>query len=151
VIRRLSSAYTLIYKFVYTFLWFFGFGGAVVVIFFNSQSSQEWWILGLVWILGLLGVVLFCARLKRVRMDVKYLYISNYLREVRVPLSSVTDVRDMNRISLQTVSLKFLPSTPFGSSVTFMPKIRFRNRSEPHPVVKEIEASVKRTKRTTKP
>jgi hypothetical protein len=149
--RTLSSAYSLIYKFIYTFLWIFGFGGAVAVISFNSRWSQECWILGLVWIFGLLGVVLFYARLKRVRMDAKYLYISNYLREVRVPLNSVTDVRDMNRISLQAVSLKFLPSTPFGSSVTFMPKIRFRNMSEPHPVVKEIEASVKRTKRTTKP
>jgi hypothetical protein len=148
VIRRLSSAYTFIYKYVYTSLWIFGFGGSVVVIFFNSRMSREFWILGSVWILGLFGIVLFCARLKRVRMNEKHLYISNYLREVRVPLNSVTDVRDMNRISLQAVSLKFLPSTPFGSSVTFIPQIRFRNMSEPHPVVKEIKTAVKQANRS---
>jgi hypothetical protein len=143
MVRTLSSAFTFIYKYVYTFFWLFGFGGAVVVIIFDSGWSKNGWAAVLIWVLGAVSAWMFCGRLKRVRMDEKHLYISNYLQEIRVPLRNVIDIRNDVWIGIQPVTLQFSPLTSFGSSVVFMPKIRFRNIGGPHPVVKEIEEAVR--------
>jgi hypothetical protein len=81
--------------------------------------------------------------LKRVRMDDEALHISNYKREITVPLGNVAEVVESRWAKGYWLFIKFHSETEFGSRIVFAPKIRIFWRS-PHPVVAEIRSGVAR-------
>ena len=94
-------------------------------------------------------VVLQGLPLKRVRMDDESLYISNYLREIRMPLSGMAHVSELlgwrqgNR-----VTITFRNDTPFGRTITFMPPISWAHsswtgRGTFDPIVGELRAHIR--------
>ena len=85
-------------------------------------------------------------RLKRVCLDDKAIYISNYLKEIRVPLKNVIGVSENRWINIHPVTLTFRDETHFGLSVVFMPTVRFSFLSS-HPVVSEIRMAVEQAKK----
>jgi hypothetical protein len=77
--------------------------------------------------------------LKRVAVAGDSIYISDYSREVRVPLSAITEVTENRWLKLHPVSIAFDRETPWGSSIKFMPKMRFLAFGwVSHPVVAEL-------------
>jgi hypothetical protein len=92
------------------------------------------------------GAVVYwrCVRLKRVRMDDTSLYVSNYLREIQVPLRQVADVTENRWVNIHPVTIQFRSATEFGERVVFMPKRRLFGFWRSHPVVAEIRHAVDR-------
>ena len=92
-----------------------------------------------VWIIGSAFILWACAGLKRVRVDEGQLFVSNYLREIRIPFSAVRDVRQNRRLNLRPITIYFRDGTEFGDRVTFMPKRRIAIRFwREDPVVDEL-------------
>jgi hypothetical protein len=146
--RVLSSAQTLLMKAVFPAFWIGMFGIGTLMMWFGTQrSSAEGglpafapWLMGLVWLAGSAFLLRFCARLKRVRADDEFLYLSNYLREVRVPLKSIDAVTEIRWINIHPVTVHFRVPTAFGRSITFMPRVRVFGQGS-HPVVDELRGA----------
>lgn len=152
--RRLSSAQTFFIKIVFPVLWIGVFGAVTFVLFFAGDSlpgrnrtspppETRWFVLG-AGIVGSAVVFWSCGRLKRVDMDDRYLLLSNYREEIRVPLAEVVAVHENRWLSLHPITLEFRRPTPFGERVVFMPNIRFFGFWSSHPVVAEIRQAVER-------
>jgi hypothetical protein len=141
--RALSSAQTFIMKFVFPVFWISLFGVATMATWFvpphrgTPPTAATQWMMLVVWLTGSTFIVKVCGTLKRVRIDADYLYLSNYLSEIRVPLKSVETVTEIRWINIHPVTVRFRSLTEFGSSITFMPKARLFGWSS-HPVVDEL-------------
>src|SRR5215831_16195136 len=126
--ETVSSSLTFLYKFIYTTVWSAGFGLGTVVMFLKRQPEAMQF--AAVWAIGTAFLLLTCARLKRVKLDGATLVISNYRHEITVPVSEIADVRQNRLIIPRPVTITFRKETPFGSVVTFMPRVSFRLFSE---------------------
>ncbi len=143
--RTLSSAQTFWMKFVFPTIWISMFGLGTLALFLGAfrgpgnsppPESMKWGFLA-AWIAGTIFIYWGCARLKRVRIEDSAIYVSNYLKEIRIPLDAVADVTENRWINIHPVTIHLRASTEFGDRITFMPKIRiFSWRS--HPVVAEL-------------
>lgn len=79
------------------------------------------------------------SRLKRVAVDDEMIYISDYFREVALPLSAIAEVRELRWLRLHPVIVELSGETPWGGTIWFMPKIRFFTPGFlSHPVVQEL-------------
>jgi hypothetical protein len=144
--RTLSSGQTFFVKF---------FGPALIVplgaylVYLTARSSVEldtmrggiaiWTVPWLAVIGGFLFNLWWGFALKRVAIDGDSILISNYSREVRLPLSAIIDVRENRWIKLHPVTIVFDRETPWGSNIKFMPRLRwFAFSWMSHPVVTEL-------------
>ncbi len=93
--RTLSSASTFWMKFVFPPVWILSFGIVAILLSFGGlndrsnampSSQMKFAFLG-AWILGTTLILWTSAGLKRVRIDDRQLYVSNYIREISVPFS----------------------------------------------------------------
>jgi len=151
-VRTLSSDQTFGAKFVVP---------VVVILVFDVAALALWWdpnewpMMGALhassdpirWVFAVVGIVLtlgslwFGAPLKMVRIDDEALYLSNYRREIRVPLAELESVGGTNWSISQVVTLGFRSETAFGRTIVFMPKLRWLSIGEP-PVVGELQAII---------
>ncbi len=131
--RRLSSGSTFLAKFVFPVLWISGFGFGAVQPWFggfhganNSPPPPELkFVFPLIWIIGSAFILRANAGLKRVSLDGRRLLVSNYLREIRIPLDAVVDVRQNRWLNTRPITIYLREPTEFGDRVTFIPKSRF--------------------------
>ncbi|MGZ4973724.1 MAG: hypothetical protein ACXWDN_13265 [Limisphaerales bacterium] len=144
--RTLSSAWTFWTKFIFPAVWISAVGIGTVLLWLGdlvdrnnaSPPSQTKFVVLGVWILGTTFILWISAGLKRVRMDERQLYVSNYLREISVPFSEIIDVRQDRWINSRPITIYFRDATEFGGRATFMPKWRIQLFWRTDPVVSEI-------------
>jgi hypothetical protein len=128
-VERLSSYATFSYKFVFPCAWIAIFGSGTLMGLFAPDSGdfagRGTMLFALV--VGSLLLWWVCARLKRVRLRGETLLVSNYIREIEVPLSEVTGVKQPLywTSNLRPVTVEFASETRFGRSIVFMPPISF--------------------------
>ena len=91
-----------------------------------------------VWILGTAFVLWACAGLKRVRVDEKSLYVSNYRREISIPFAMISEITENRWLNLHPVTVHFRIHTEFGQKISFMPTARLFGLLSSHPVVTEL-------------
>ena len=89
----------------------------------------------------------WCARLMRVVMTDRELRISNYLREIVVPLSDVDQVTENRWVNGHPVTVQFVRRTDFGHRIVFMPRVRPFALFSSHPIVAELRAAIETAKR----
>jgi len=77
------------------------------------------------------------------------LYISNYRREIIVPLSGVTSVKENRWVNTRPITVAFREHTAFGQQVVFMPAGRAWLIWRPHPVAEELKRLVNQAGGTT--
>ena len=68
-----------------------------------------------VWIAGTTSILWANAGLKRVRMDERQLYVSNYVQEIHIPFSAITDVKQNRWLNSRPITIYFRDATEFGS------------------------------------
>jgi hypothetical protein len=132
--RTLSSAWTFWMKYVLPVLWISGFGMATIL----APAPQNKIVFLVAWSVGTALLLWVNTGLKRVRIDERQLYVSNYLREIDVPFSAITDVKQNRWINSRPITIYFRDATQFGDKVTFMPKQRIQFWSV-DPVVNELK------------
>ncbi len=140
--RVLSSAQTLFVKFISPFLM------VPVAAYFLFEAGQTFRAqhnptpiailviaIGFAFVYGLY----WSFKLKRVAVDGGAIYISNYSREVRLPLAAIVGVTENRLLKFHPVTIAFDADTPWGRKIKFMPKIRFFSFTFfSHPVVREL-------------
>ncbi|MGB7745704.1 MAG: hypothetical protein WBN75_00235 [Verrucomicrobiia bacterium] len=143
--RTLSSVQTFWMKFVFPAIWISMFGLGTLGLFLDvfhdrgDAAPPDWmkWQFLAIWIIGSVFIWWGCVRLKKVRTDGSAIYVSNYFKEVRIPLDAVREVSENRWINIHPVTIHFRHDTPFGDRVVFMPTIRFFSWRS-HPVVREL-------------
>jgi hypothetical protein len=145
-LKTLSSAQTFTAKVIFPLFWILMFGFGTLMMWLhpiraNSGVAPEHPKLQflVVWTIGTLFLLLGPARLKRVRADATNIYVSNYIREVTVPLANICDVTENRLLNWHPVRVHFGVPTSFGTSIVFMPRIRWLGLWSSHPVVAELK------------
>ena len=145
--RRLSSLQTPLMKILLPLFWipFWGFG--TVILFFGRFEGGDpdlQWIFLFGSVGGFVLIYWSCMRLKAVRVDDNFLYVSNYLKEISIPLSEIYDVTENAWINIHPVTIHLKSPSEFGEEIVFMPKARyFAFFNFHHPVVDELKELVK--------
>jgi hypothetical protein len=146
-LRTLSSAQTPLMTLVLPVIWISAFGLATLGLWMGAMHGRNGeaaapamkWLFLAIWLAGSTFFLWFCVGLKRVRVDTRALYVSNYLREISVPLSEVEDVTEIRWINLHPVTIHLRADSPFGRKISFMPTARVFGLWTPHPVVAELK------------
>ncbi len=147
--RQISSKITFISKIGVPSFVLFGWGLAIFALLFDSGKNGQLPLpLAVKVLFPALFLVIFAVifwlsmRLKAVSVDDKFLYISNYLKEISVPFSNIQNITEL-RLRGHPVTIHFKEKTEFGSKITFLPKMRFFNFARSHPVVAELKELAK--------
>jgi len=154
--RTISSAQTFFLKVVLPPLWIGTFAVVTLLFFVGAPGFREshgsptpgWmkWLFLVVTVAGSGLIYWFCVRLKRVELDRNALYVSNYLKEIPIPLRDVEGITENRWANPHPVTVRFRRDTDFGTSIVFAPKMRWRDLASPHPIVAELEAAVRRAR-----
>jgi hypothetical protein len=99
-------------------------------MFLNPKFDAMRWQFAAAWAIGTAFLLWTCARLKRVKLDGATLVISNYRQDIAVPVREIADVWQNRFIDARPITITFKKETPFGSEVTFIPRVSFRLFSE---------------------
>jgi len=76
--------------------------------------------------------------LKRVSIFGEKLYVSNYLKEIVIPISEIIDVSSNIFIGPQRVKIYLRDETEFGSEIIFLAKCHWVGRWSTPPIVNEL-------------
>src|SRR5262245_44081726 len=139
--RRLSSFHTFIQKIIIPVIWFTGLGIGTLAVFDQSEQTDKTspWIFLLFGLTSILFLYWGCIRLKVVSLDESFLYVSNYLKEISIPLSEVAAVRENRWLNGNLVTIHLKSPSEFGNKIIFMRKVIFLLLWRSHPVVSELE------------
>lgn len=159
----ISRSWTLFYKILFPLVWVGTAGTWLIFLFldwigYHGRGFQAPPLdFGLIFSTGLIiafGAYFYwyCARLKRVAMDDSYLYISNYLKEIMVPLQEVVDIREDKWARAHFITLVFKDKTEFGSKVIFIPQVEYNSLADrvyksfpySHPIVEALWGAIQR-------
>ena len=140
--RRLSSLQTIFIKILLPGFWIPVFGFVVLMSFIGSYEESDpiakWVLLG-AWVM--MSAIFYWTgiRLKDVSVDDRFLYVSNYLKEIVLPLSEIRDVTENVWINTHPVTIHLRSPSEFGDKIVFMPKTRVFAFFSSHPVVEELK------------
>lgn len=70
--------------------------------------------------------------------------ILNYLREVRVPWRHIIYVSGSRWVNTRQVTVTFDRDIGFGTSIIFMPRVRFLWPGQEHPIAEELRQLIKK-------
>lgn len=135
--KRLSTSMTFFWKYIFPPVWLGGFGigtiGAISTLGINGLP----FLIGLIFGFGLIYYV--CIRAKKVDIDDNFLYISNFRKNIQVPLENVKNVSDNVLLSPRPIFIEFHNITEFGKKIMFIGYTEMFLFFSDHPAVKEIE------------
>ena len=139
----LSSRLTFITKTVFPACWIVGFG-AVTALFWAGSGlrAETGWLFLFAWIAGAISFLWWCIPLKKVRVDGDELHVSNFRKEIVVPLTFIESVTENRWVNVHPVTIHFRGDTEFGRKIAFMPKARVMFFWSSHPVVGELRRMV---------
>lgn len=129
-------------KVIFPALWISMWGLGTLMMFLGGSrggGAPPKWIFLFGWIVGSAFIYWSCIRLKEVSADDNYLYVSNYLKEIPIPLSEVSDVTENVWLNIHPVTIHLKTPSEFGDRFVFMPKVRFFAFLSSHPVVDELK------------
>jgi hypothetical protein len=146
--RRLSSRWTLFYKFVFPTLWSSGFGLGTLLLFVGPSTLHPdppphlKWVFLAVWSVVTASMLRWLAPLKRVTLEGDHLVVSNFSREEAIPLRDIESVQGSVLTSPERVSLRLWRRSVFGDTIVFLPRARLFPGFNRHPVVFELRALI---------
>lgn len=144
--RTLSTEQTVLYKIVLPIFW------ALLVIVSNEMDfarGPDRVFFLFAWVVGSAFIYWGGIRLKIVSVDNEFLYVSNYLKEIAIPLSNIKDVTQ-NVFNSQNVTIHLTAPCEFGKKIVFLPPPRFFSFFSQHPVVDELLRLARANDRQTK-
>ncbi len=143
--RELSSKLTFAAKIIAPGLWIFFWVVLTLVLLFGVDERTKppsiyFFVMGIV----ITTIFYFTImKYKKVSVDDDFLYASNYLKEIKISLSDISDVTEIVWIRGHPVTIHLKTPSEFGSKITFTPKSQGFKFFQPHPVVDELKALAK--------
>lgn len=144
--RELSAKLTILTKIILPGFYIFMMSLITLMMFLGmdggSQPPPKFTFLAM-----LIAVTVFfyftVMKFQKVSVDERFLYVSNFLKEIEIPLSEISDVTEIVWIRGHPVTIHLETPTAFGRKITFMPNSQGFKFFRPHPVVAELKALAK--------
>ena len=137
--RRLSSLFTFFCKFISPVIWFTVVCYAFYEAYKDTNNGEIPLILIALIIIPISISIYLCdIRNKRVYLERSTLHVSNYIHSIEVDISEIESVHGSILLSPELVWFKLRNPTKFGSTIFFMPKLRFHFGFTKHPIVEEL-------------
>ena len=135
--HSLSSISTFFFKFIFPAIWIGSLGiGVIKSLLSEPQEKGNWFILAFLFVFIIFYWNLF--RIKSVEIDNRYLYVSNYIKTIRVPFSQIEDVTELF-LNPRPIRITFKKVTEFGIEIVFVPYVDFQGWfSGSHPAVAKL-------------
>ncbi len=143
--REISSAATPFYKFVLPplLVCLALFLGSIPDSHIGANPHRERRILVALMMVIACGAAVSGWRLRRVSVDGDSLRISNYFREIRVPLREVEAIAGGRWPNQQRITIVFRAQTEFGRKIVFQPQSVMLYPRQEHPAAEELRAIVR--------
>lgn len=140
--RTISSPFTAIMKIIFPAVWVPLFGLGVLLAFFgtgkNGTGYEGYYVLA-AWVAGIVFIFWYGVRLKYVSVDENNLYVSNFLREIPIPLADIYNVTENIWLNIHPVTIHLKTPSAFGRKIMFMPTTG-NPWYTPHPIVEELKS-----------
>ncbi len=141
--QRVSTNWTLFFKFFLPVFWIVFFGALTAVALFYKYEyvgdiPASSFKIGVVifYFSGLAMMIFTLMRLKRVEFDPHFIYITNYFKNYRYPYHNIEGVYISRFLFFATATIRFKTSGSFGKQIFFLPKLeRLRYFLTQHPEV----------------
>jgi len=132
---------TFFWKYVFSIIWLVGFCAGTIGAFLTLGTEGLFFLVGLIF--GFALIYYGCLRAKKVHIDDKYLYVSNFVKSTRIPLVDIKKVSDNIMFSPRPVFVEFKSDTEFGTEIMFIGYTEMFLFFSTHPAVKEIENKIR--------
>ena len=141
--KRLSTSMTFFWKYIFSIIWLGGFGiGAIVaVLTLGTEGLPFLFML----IFGFVMIYYGSLRAKKVDIDDNFLYVSNFKKDIQIPLENIKNVSDNVMFSPRPVFIEFKNETEFGKKIMFIGYTEMFLFFSTHPAVKEIRKRIIKT------
>jgi hypothetical protein len=135
--RLLSSRLTLFYKFI--LLPMVSIGAIFFLLWAIKTIPGRMPFVAFIWIAAcIIWAIYLSWPIKKVSLAGDNLYISNFFKEIAVPVSEIADVRERYLTKPRRIVIYFRDPTEFGDKVVFYAPVRPRFYFSQHPLVGEL-------------
>lgn len=138
--RKISSKLTIFHKFILPALLLAGILISYIDVSMEKPNTfdliKELYFIGSA-IVGYL-FLWFDLRSKEVSIEGDFLYVSNFSREIKIPLSEIKKVTEFVFLNHDPVTIHLKNETRFGKKIIFIPTYRYFNFFSSHPIVSEL-------------
>ncbi|WP_422362113.1 hypothetical protein [Reichenbachiella sp.] len=143
--KRLSTSMTFFWKYIFSSIWLGGFGIGTIAAIFTLGAEGLLFLIGLIF--GYAMIYYGCLRAKNVHIDDNYLYVSNYRKNIQIPLDNIKNVSDNIMFSPRPIFIEFNNQTEFGKKIMFIGYTEMFLFCSTHPAVKEVKNRIKKIQR----
>lgn len=140
--RELSSKQTFFLKIILPIFFIALFTTAFAGIIFSSKKSELLplaFIFPLIGLFGIVSMYFTLMRYKKVSVDDEILYVSNYRKEIEIPVSNIADVTEIKWIRTRPVTIHLKNDSEFGRKIVFMSKFNGFRIFADNPIVAELK------------
>jgi hypothetical protein len=143
--RQLSARLTILAKIIMPGLWIFVWSLTTLMMFIglDERTQSPGFLFFGVGFASIVILYFTVMKYMKVAIDDRFLYVSNYLKEVSIPLSNIQDVTEIIWLRGHPVTIHLKTPSEFGSKITFMPMSQGFKFFQPHPVVGELKELAK--------
>ena len=106
---------------------FSGKGNVFLYIFFGSL------------IIALIGIYQTLVQYKKVWIDKEFLYVSNFLKEIKIPLSNIAEVTESKWLKYRPITIALKTESELGRKIMFVPKYDGIRIIADNPIVYELK------------
>ena len=105
----------------------------------QGMGDATRWVFLVLWMAGATWIYWRGIRNKKVSVDDDNLYVSNYIKEVSIPLSEIREISENIWLNPHLITIHLKSSSDFGDKIYFIAKrISFGNPWKSSPVVREL-------------
>lgn len=144
--REISSKQTFFLKIILPFFFVALITTVTFGIISSSPKGAVVTIVVLFPVIGLVGIsamYLTVMRYKKVSVDDEFLYVSNYRKEIKIPLWNIADAKEIKWIRTRPIAIYLKTDSEFGRKIVFMPKFNGFRVFADNPLIAELKKLVK--------
>lgn len=129
---NISSNLTVILKYFVPLVWTVFFGALCIIFWMTDElmvGGLDLFIFRIGWTaffsIGTILMIFTLMKLMRVETDSEFIYVTNYFKIYKYPISNIDKITTKNYAFFSLVTIHFIESGYFGKKIVFMPS---RNR-----------------------
>ena len=134
---------TVVWKYVFPAVWTACMGMGAIAVGCQAAKEPSWIVFPVVWIIGSGYLIWFARRLKFVSIDDDFLYVSQFRKQIQIPLTHIEHVKENFWANPKLITLTLNPPSEFGTRIVFVPPGLAFAALRSHPMVKEIKNAVR--------
>lgn len=139
--RELSSKQTFFLKIILPVIFGVFFAATIFLIIFRGELILTPVLL--LMIFGMSAMYFTLMRYKKVSIDDDFLYVSNYRKEIKIPVSDIAEVTEIKWVRTRPITIYLKNDSEFGRKIVFTPKFNGFRIVADNPMIAELKELAK--------